>query len=84
MKIPVERARDEIVGGTIVASHAGELIPQITLAIQHRLGLGAFTHLVYPFPTQGEALKAAAGEYTRTRLTAFAKRLTSGLMRLRR
>jgi hypothetical protein len=45
------------------------------MAIQHKIGLGAFTNIIYPYPTQGEAIKRAAGAYTRTRLTPTVKRL---------
>ncbi len=84
VKIHVKKGSDKIVGATVVASHAGELITQLTLAIQQGIGLGAFSNVIYPFPTQGEAIKAAAGEYTRTRLTPLVKRVFDGLMRLRR
>ena len=75
VKVHVRKGSDRIVGATIVAAHAGELITQFTLAIQHGIGLGAFTNVIYPYPTQGEALKRAAGAYTRTRLTPAVKRL---------
>ncbi len=74
VKVHVKRKTDEIVGATIVAAHAGELITQFTMAIQHKIGLGAFTNIIYPYPTQGEAIKRAAGAYTRTRLTPAVKR----------
>ena len=47
-------------------------------------GLGAFSNVIYPLPTQREAIKAAAGEYTRTRRTSLMKRVFDGLRRLRR
>jgi len=84
VKVHVRHGSDRIVGATVVASHAGELIPQLSLAIQHEIGLGAFSALIYPYPTQGEAIKAVAGAYTRTRLTPFASRLLATLVRLRR
>jgi pyruvate/2-oxoglutarate dehydrogenase complex dihydrolipoamide dehydrogenase (E3) component len=84
VKIHVKRGTAEIVGATVVAAHAGELITQLTLAITQKIPLGAFTSLIYPYPTQGEAIKAAAGLYTRTRLTPRVKRLFTALMRLRR
>ena len=75
VKVNVKRGTDEIVGATIVSAHAGDLITQFTMAIQHRIGLGAFTNIIYPYPTQGEAIKRAAGAYTRTRLTPMVKRI---------
>ena len=75
VKVHVKRGTGEIVGATIVSAHAGDLITQFTMAIQHGIGLGAFTNIIYPYPTQGEAIKRAAGAYTRTRLTPRVKRL---------
>jgi len=75
VKVHVKKGSDRIVGATVVAAHAGELITQLTLAIQQGIGLGAFSQLIYPYPTQGEAIKRVAGAYTRTRLTATLKRL---------
>ncbi len=84
VKVHVKKGTDEIVGATIVAAHAGDLITQFTLAITNGIGLGAFTNVIYPYPTQGDALKAAAGQYTRTRLTPAVKRIFEALMRMRR
>ena len=84
VKIHVKQGTAEIVGATVVAAHAGDLITQLTLAITQKIPLGAFTNVIFPYPTQGEAIKAAAGLYTRTRLTPGVKRLFTALMRLRR
>lgn len=75
VKVHVKKGSDEIVGATVVSAHAGDLITQFTMAIQNGIGLGAFTNIIYPYPTQGEAIKRAAGAYTRTRLTPRVKRL---------
>ncbi len=48
------------------------------------LGLGHFTNVVFPYPTQAEAIKAAAGLHTRKRLTPFVKRLFEAWLRLGR
>ena len=75
VKVHVKKGSDEIVGATVVAAHAGDLVTQFTIAIQHGIGLGAFTNVIYPYPTQAEAIKRAAGAYTRTRLTPRIKSL---------
>ncbi len=75
LKVHVRKGTDKILGATIVASHAGELITPLTLAMTHGIGLGAFGRVIYPYPTQTEAIKAAAGLYTRTRLTPGVKRI---------
>ena len=84
VKVHVVKGRDEIVGATVVGSHAGDLITQLTLAITKKIGLGAFVDVIYPYPTQGEAIKRVAGEYKRTKLTPMAKRVLSAILRLTR
>ena len=55
---------------------------KITIAMTNGIGLGAFTNVIRPYPTQAEAIKAAAGLYTRTRLTPRVKRLFEAWLRL--
>ncbi len=69
VKVHVKKGSDEIVGATIVAAHAGEMISEITLAIVGKLGLATIGNVIHPYPTQAEGIKRAAGAYTRTRLT---------------
>lgn len=69
------KGKDRILGATIVADHAGELISQVTLAINGELGLGTIGKTIYPYPTQSEALKKVASAYRKTKLTPLIKRL---------
>jgi mercury(II) reductase len=84
VKIHVRKGKDEIVGATIVAAHAGEMISEITVAMTNGVGLGALANVIHPYPTQAEAIKAAAGLYTRTRLTPRVKGLFEGWLRFSR
>jgi pyruvate/2-oxoglutarate dehydrogenase complex dihydrolipoamide dehydrogenase (E3) component len=69
VKLHVKAGSDELVGATIVARHAGEMISELTLALRGGLGLGTVADTIHPYPTQADAIRAAAGLYTRTRLT---------------
>ena len=82
VKLHAKRGTDEIVGGTIVASHAGEMISEVTLAITAGVGLGRLAGVIHPYPTQAEGIKAAANAYMRTRLTPTAKRVLGAWLRL--
>ncbi len=82
VKIHVRKGSDAILGATIVAAHAGEMISEITVAMTNDVGLGAFTNVIHPYPTQAEAIKATAGLYTRTRLTPRVKRLFETWLRI--
>jgi len=64
---------DKILGATIVASHAGDLISELTLALVGRLGLGSLARVIHPYPTQAEAIKKLGDAYNRTRFTPTVK-----------
>jgi len=84
VKVHVKKGTDKILGATIVASHAGDMISEITTAIVGGVGLGTLSNVIHPYPTQAEAIRQVADQYNRTRLTPFAKKVTGGLMSWRR
>jgi pyruvate/2-oxoglutarate dehydrogenase complex dihydrolipoamide dehydrogenase (E3) component len=63
VKIHVRERTDRILGATIVARHAGEMINEITLAIVARIGLRTLARVIHAYPTQAEAIKKAADAY---------------------
>ncbi len=75
VKIHVKKGTDKILGATIVARHAGEMLSEITLAIVGNLGLKTLSNVIHTYPTQAEAIKQVADVYNRTRLTPFVKGL---------
>ena len=75
VKILVRAGSDRIVGATIVAEHAGEMIGEIVLAMKHRIGLGRLASTIHPYPTVAEAIRKCGDAYNRTRLTPFVKKL---------
>ena len=80
VKIVVARGSDRILGATIVARHAGDLISEISIALAARLGLGKLARVIHPYPTQAGAIKQCADTYNRTRLTpTFRKMLARWL-----
>ncbi|MDB5386388.1 MAG: Dihydrolipoyl dehydrogenase [Planctomycetaceae bacterium] len=75
VKLHVRRGSDRIVGATIVASHAGEMISEISVAMAGKLGLKRLASVIHPYPTQAEAIRKIGDAYNRTRLTPFVKRV---------
>jgi pyruvate/2-oxoglutarate dehydrogenase complex dihydrolipoamide dehydrogenase (E3) component len=73
LKIHVRQGGDRILGATLVATHAGEMISELTLAIGAGIGLTAIARTIYPYPTQAEAIRKIADAYNRTRLTPRVK-----------
>jgi pyruvate/2-oxoglutarate dehydrogenase complex dihydrolipoamide dehydrogenase (E3) component len=74
VKFHVRKGRDEILGATIVARHAGEMISEISVAMAARIGLGKLAAVIHPYPTQAEALRQCGDAYNRTRLTPTVKK----------
>jgi pyruvate/2-oxoglutarate dehydrogenase complex dihydrolipoamide dehydrogenase (E3) component len=82
VKVHVKRGADTILGATIVARHAGEMVSEISLAMTAGLGLKAIANVIHPYPTQAEAIKQVADMYNRTRLTPFVKKVFSSWLHL--
>jgi pyruvate/2-oxoglutarate dehydrogenase complex dihydrolipoamide dehydrogenase (E3) component len=75
VKIHVKKGSDEIVGATIVAPNAGDMICEISLAMTQKIGLGSVANAIHPYPTQGEAVRKVGDLYGRTRLTPFVEKM---------
>ncbi|MBI3447344.1 MAG: FAD-containing oxidoreductase, partial [Acidobacteria bacterium] len=78
VKVHVKKGTGQILGATIVARHAGEMINELTLAMVGKLGLGTIAGVIHSYPTQAEAIKQVGDAYNRTRLTPFVKKVLSG------
>jgi pyruvate/2-oxoglutarate dehydrogenase complex dihydrolipoamide dehydrogenase (E3) component len=78
VKVHVSGRTDRILGATIVARHAGDMINEITLAMVAGIGLRRLSCVLHAYPTQAEAIRHAADAYNRTRLTP---RVRSRLLR---
>jgi pyruvate/2-oxoglutarate dehydrogenase complex dihydrolipoamide dehydrogenase (E3) component len=75
IKVRVAEGSDRIVGATVVATHASEMISEITVAMAGRLGLGAIANIIHPYPTQADGIRKLGDAYNRTRLTPRLKRI---------
>lgn len=84
VRIHVRKGTDTILGATIVARHAGEMISEVSVAMQAKIGLGALSSVIHPYPTQAEAIRRAADAYNRTRLTPRVKGIFERILRWRR
>ena len=61
IKVITPKGKDKILGATIVGHHAGDLLAEFTLAMQHGLGLNKILGTIHPYPTMSEAVKYTAG-----------------------
>lgn len=78
----IEPRRGELLGATVVAEDAGELIVPICIAMSNGLRVGSLGKTVYPYPTRSEYLRRISDDYNRTRLTATIKRLMQAWLRM--
>ena len=74
-KMFVHTKTKQILGGTMVAPNAGELIQELILATASGLTTGAIFNKVYPYPTASRINKRVVANNERGRLTPFVKRL---------
>jgi pyruvate/2-oxoglutarate dehydrogenase complex dihydrolipoamide dehydrogenase (E3) component len=81
VKVHVRRGTDRIVGGTIVARRAGEMIGELALAMTAGVGLDRLSSVIHPYPTQAEAIRQVADQYRRTRLTPGVRALLATWLR---
>lgn len=76
-RVHVQQGGDRILGATIVGSHAGEMISEVTVAMRAGAGLGVIGGAVHPYPTQADALRKAANQLRRARFSSGQKTLLS-------
>lgn len=95
----VKKGTDEILGATVVATNAGDMINELTFAmtlnrriprwkrllrLQKGVGLSAIGNTIHPYPTQADAIRKLGDQYSRTRLTPFVKKLFEKWLRFTR
>ncbi len=84
VKIHVAKGKGTILGATIVSNHAGDLISEISVAMQSGMSLGSLASVIHPYPTAAEAIRQCGDAYNRERLTPTIKSIFYRLMAMRR
>jgi pyruvate/2-oxoglutarate dehydrogenase complex dihydrolipoamide dehydrogenase (E3) component len=82
LRLHVKKGTDRILGATLVAEHAGDMLGELCLAVTHGIGLKKIASVIHPYPTQGEVVKKAADAWRRTQLTPTVKKIFRGWFRL--
>ena len=78
-KILTGKDSDKILGATIIAPHAGDLLHEFVLAMKARIGLGTIASTIHAYPTFAELARKAGDKYNKTRLTPRAKKIFTWL-----
>ena len=84
VKVITARGKDKILGVTIVADHAGDLISEYVLAMKHGLGLGKIMGTIHIYPTLAEMNKFAASEWRKSHKPDWALDLAKKYLNWRR
>ena len=79
VKIHTKKGTDQIVGATIVAENAGDLISEITVAMVNKIGLAKVGATIHPYPTQAEAIRKLGDQFNRTKLTPTSRNVLNML-----
>lgn len=74
-RLLVDQRNGRILGATVVARHAGEMIGEASLAMTEGLRASALSKAIVPYPTQAEVWKRLGDAHARTRLKPWIKRL---------
>jgi pyruvate/2-oxoglutarate dehydrogenase complex dihydrolipoamide dehydrogenase (E3) component len=78
-KILTGKGSDKILGATIIAPHAGDLLHEFVLAMKAGIGLGTIASTIQAYPTFAELARKAGDKYNKTRLTPRAKKIFTWL-----
>jgi pyruvate/2-oxoglutarate dehydrogenase complex dihydrolipoamide dehydrogenase (E3) component len=76
-RVHVEKGSDQILGATIVAAHAGDMISELTLAMKAGIGLKTISTTIHPYPTQAELIKKMANAWRKSTFTEGKKTILS-------
>ena len=83
VKVLTAPGSDRVLGATVAAEHAGEIISEFVTAMRHGLGLNKILGTIHIYPTFAEANKYAAGAWKKAhapeRLLARIERLHAWL-----
>jgi len=77
LRLYVEKGKDRILGATLVAEHAGDMLGELSLAVTTGVGLNAISGVIHAYPTQAEVIKKAADTWRRGKLTPMVKKIFS-------
>jgi pyruvate/2-oxoglutarate dehydrogenase complex dihydrolipoamide dehydrogenase (E3) component len=74
-RVHYDKKTGRILGGTIVARHAGEMIGELTLAMVAKQSVAILSSTIHSYPTQAEVLPKIGDAYMCTKLTPTVKKV---------
>ncbi len=74
-RVHIRKGSDQIVGATIVAAHARDLISEITALMKAGAGAKVLGGTIHPYPTQAEVTKKAVNLWRKAHFTDSQKHI---------
>ncbi len=71
----IQKGTDKIVGATIVAAHAGDLISELSILMKAGAGARTLSGTIHPYPTQAEVNKKVANLWRKAHFSDRQKRI---------
>jgi pyruvate/2-oxoglutarate dehydrogenase complex dihydrolipoamide dehydrogenase (E3) component len=68
-RIHIQKGSDKILGATIVAAHAGEMISEFSVLMKAGLGAKTIAGTIHPYPTQAEVNKKVVNLWRKAHFT---------------
>jgi pyruvate/2-oxoglutarate dehydrogenase complex dihydrolipoamide dehydrogenase (E3) component len=78
-RVHVKKGTDQLLGATIVAADAGNMISEFTVLMKSGKGLSTICSTIHPYPTQAEVVKKVANAWRKTTFTEGKKKFLSRL-----
>ncbi|MCB1197034.1 MAG: FAD-dependent oxidoreductase [Deltaproteobacteria bacterium] len=73
--------KQHIQGAEIVHPIAGEILPQLQLAMQHKMKLGDFSSMMYAYPTESEILRKIGDRQRAQRFTPLLQKISRWMVK---
>ncbi|THJ24899.1 MAG: mercuric reductase [Nitrospira sp. CG24E] len=74
-RIHIQKGTDKIVGATIVAAHAGDMISEFSVSMKAGAGAKTIAGTIHPYPTQAEVNKKVVNLWRKAHFTPRTKNL---------
>jgi pyruvate/2-oxoglutarate dehydrogenase complex dihydrolipoamide dehydrogenase (E3) component len=74
-RVHIQKGTDKILGATIVAAHAGDMISELSVAMKAGAGAKTIAGTIHPYPTQAEVNKKVVNLWRKAHFTPRTKDL---------
>ena len=76
-RVHIQKGTDKILGATIVAAHAGDMINEFSVLMKAGAGVKTIAGTIHPYPTQAEVNKKVVNLWRKAHFTAGQKKILS-------